>query len=88
MLFDLAISENKRLKGMRKELFVHRDWLWTFFDVEGIQPTNNTAERALRPAENYRMLSFGTQSKAGSRFIERMLTISETCRLQKRPVYQ
>lgn len=81
-------SGNKRLTGMCKELFTHRNWLWTFVDVEGIQPTNNTAERALRPAVIYRKLSFGTQSEAGSRFIERMLTISETCRLQKRPLYQ
>ena len=36
----------------------------------------------------YRKLSFGTQSEAGSRFIERMLTVSETCRLQKRSVFQ
>ena len=81
-------SGNTRLKGMCKELFMHRDWLWTFVDVQDIEPTNNTAERALRPAVIYRKLSFGTQSEAGSRFIERMLTISETCRLQNRPLYQ
>jgi len=81
-------SGNTRLKGMCKELYEHRDWLWTFADIQGIEPTNNTAERALRPAVIYRKLSFGTQSEAGSRFIERMLTISETCRLQKRPIYQ
>ena len=55
-------SGNTRLKGMCKELFMHRDWLWTFVDVQGIEPTNNTAERALRPAVIYRKLSFGTQS--------------------------
>ena len=60
----------------------------TLVVLQGIEPTNNTAERALRPAVIYRKLSFGTQSEAGSRFIERMLTISETCRLQKRPIYQ
>ena len=81
-------SGNTRLKGMCKELFMHRDWLWTFVDVQGLEPTNNTAERVLRPAVIYRKLSFGTQSEAGSRFIERMLTISETCRLQKCPLYQ
>ena len=56
-------------------------------DVQGIEPTNNTAERALRPAVIYRKLSFGTQSAAGSRFIERMLTVSETCRLQSRSIF-
>ena len=87
LLLRGACSGNTRLKGMCNELYGHRDWLWTFADVEGIEPTNNAAERALRPAVIYRKLSFGTQSESGSRFIERMLTISETCRLQNRPIY-
>jgi transposase len=81
-------SENKRLIGMCRELYNHREWLWTFVDVPGIEPTNNTAERALRPAVIYRKLSFGTRSEAGSRFIERIPTVSETCRLQKRSLFQ
>jgi transposase len=81
-------SGNQRLVGMCRELYNHREWLWTFIEVHGIEPTNNAAERALRPAVIYRKLSFGTQSEAGSRFIERMLTVSETCRLQKRSVFQ
>ena len=80
-------SGNTRLIGMCSELYKHRQWLWTFVDIKGIEPTNNTAERALRPAVIYRKLSFGTQSESGSRFIERMLTVSETCRLQDRSVY-
>ncbi len=80
-------SGNQRLVGMCRELYKHREWLWTFVDAPGIEPTNNTAERALRPAVIYRKLSFGTQSESGSRFIERMLTVSETCRLQKRSTY-
>ena len=79
---------NKRLIGMCRELYNHREWLWTFIEVHSIEPTNNTAERALRPAVIDRKLSFGTQSETGSRFIERMLTVSETCRLQKRSVFQ
>ncbi len=46
------------------------------------------AERALRPAVIYRKLSFGTQSSKGSRFVERILTVSETCRLQNRNAFQ
>ena len=80
-------SGNKQLIGICRPLHARRDWLWTFVDVEGIEPTNNTAERALRPAVIYRKLSFGTQSEAGSRFVERMLTISETCRLQGKSVF-
>ena len=87
LLLRGEFSGNKRLIGMCSELYKHRQWLWTFVDVKGIEPTNNTAERALRPAVIYRKLSFGTQSESGSRFIERMLTVSETCRLQSRSVY-
>jgi transposase len=81
-------SGNKKLMGMCKELHAHRKWLWTFTEIEGIEPTNNTAERALRPAVIYRKLSFGTQSATGSRFIERILTVSETCRLQNRSPFE
>ena len=56
--------------------------------MEGIEPTNNTAERTLRPAVIYRQLSFGTQSSTGSRYLERILTVSETCRLQNRNAYE
>lgn len=87
LLLRGKFSGNKRLVGMCTELSKHRPWLWTFVEVRGIEPTNNTAERALRPAVIYRKLSFGTQSESGSRFVERMLTVTETCRLQKRSAY-
>ena len=87
LLLRGAFSGNTRLTGMCDQLYNHREWLWTFVDERGIEPTNNTAERALRPAVIYRKLSFGTQSQAGSRFIERMLTVSETCRLQERSIF-
>jgi len=60
--------------------------LWTFAYVEGVEPTNNRAERAVRPGVIKRKLSFGTQSGDGSRFIERMLTVCETLRRQGRDV--
>jgi hypothetical protein len=87
LLLRGTFSGNKRLIGMFNELYKHRRWLWTFVDVKGVEPTNNTAERAWRPAVIDRKLSFGTQSESGSRFIERMLPVSETCRLQKRSMY-
>ena len=87
LLLRGVFSGNRRLVGMCRELYNHREWLWTFVDVQGVEPTNNTAERALRPAVIYRKLSFGTQSASGSRFIERMLTVSETCRLQGRSLF-
>lgn len=79
-------SGNARLKGMCDELYKHRDRLWTFVDVEGVEPTNNAAERSLRQAVIWRKLSFGTQSAAGSRFVETMLSVIETCRQQDRNV--
>ena len=88
LLLRGVFSGNARLVGMCQELYNHREWLWTFVDHQGVEPTNNTAERALRHAVIWRKLSFGTQSAAGSRFVERMLTTIETCRLQKRNVFE
>lgn len=56
-------------------------WLYTYLEVE---PTNNSAERTLRPGVRWRKTSFGSQSDRGSRFVERMLTVVETCRRQGR----
>jgi len=80
-------SGNDRLYGMCRELHDHRAWLWTFLDVAEIEPTNNVSERALRHAVIWRKLSFGTQSAAGSRFVETTLTTIETCRQQRRNVF-
>ena len=80
-------SGNPVLVGMCRELFQHREWLWTFLDVEGIEPTNNASERALRHAVIWRKLSFGTQSAHGSRFVATILTTVETCRQQSRNVF-
>jgi transposase len=60
--------------------------LWTFVQVEGVEPTNNAAERPLRRAVLWRRRSFGTQSPAGSRFVERVLTAVTTLRQQRRDV--
>ena len=81
-------SGHRKLARFCTGLWNGRDHLWRFVDLEGIEPTNNTAERALRPAVIQRKLSFGTQSKSGSHFLERMLTVSETCRLQGRNLYR
>lgn len=60
--------------------------LWTFVYVEGVEPTNNHAERCLRRGVLWRRRSFGTQSEAGSRFVERVLTTVTTLRQQRRDV--
>ena len=78
---------NSLTHGFCKELWDYRERLWTFVEVEGVEPTNNGVEQALRHAVIWRKLSFGTQSAQGSRFVERMLTVIETCRRQKRNVF-
>ena len=60
--------------------------LWTFVRVEGVEPTNNNAERPLRRAVIWRRKSFGTQSESGSRFVERILTVVTTLRQRGRDV--
>ena len=60
--------------------------LWTFGRVDGIEPTNNVAERTLRGAVIWRKISFGNHSDGGCRFVERILTTVQTLRLQGRQV--
>jgi transposase len=71
-----------RTAGTCRELLAGETHLWTFVRVEGVEPTNNDAERALRHGVIYRKLSGGTDSEAGSRFVERILSIVATCRQQ------
>ena len=62
--------------------------LWTFVRQPGVEPTNNQAERALRHGVVWRHTSFGTHSPAGSRFVERLLTVHESLRQQGRRVLE
>ena len=82
-----AATSTRACAASGKELCEHRERLWVFVEVEGVEPTNNAAERSLRHAVMWRKLSFGTQSAAGSRFVERMLTVIETCRRQDRDAF-
>jgi transposase len=61
--------------------------LWTFSHTDGVEPTNNHAERGLRGALIYRKLSLGTQSDHGERSLERLLSASITCRLRKHSLF-
>lgn len=62
--------------------------LWTFVTTEGVEPTNNAAERALRPAVLWRKNSFGSQSEDGSLFVSRLLTVVTSLRSQRRSVLE
>jgi transposase len=77
-------SEHAKAAGRCTELLRLWPALWSFARYEGVAPTNNAAEQALRPAVLWRKGSFGTHSPAGSRFAERLLTVSATCRQQGR----
>ena len=77
----------REVRGTCRELYQHRRWLWTFLRHEGVEPTNNAGERSLRHAVIWRKLSFGTQSVRGSRFVETLLTVIETCRQQGRNAF-
>jgi transposase len=72
--------------GTCREILKRHEALWTFVQVEGVEPTNNTAERSIRPGVQWRKGSFGTQSAEGSRFVESMMTVVATLKQQKRNV--
>ncbi len=74
------------LRGRCREILRLADALFTFVEVEGIGPTNNTAERAIRKAVLWREGSDGTQSLGGRRFVGRILSVVATLRPQGRKV--
>ena len=89
-LLEHAARKSPRTKYHRlfaKSLLKRWPALWTFTYTDGVEPTNNHAERGLRGAVIYRKLSLGSQSEQGERTIERLLSASITCRLQKRSLF-
>ena len=74
--------------GTCRDILKRRQALWTFVQVEGVEPTNNTAERSIRPGVLWRKGSFGTQSAEGSRFVESMMTVVATLKQQQRSVLE
>jgi transposase len=79
---------SRKTQALCRDLLEHWPSLWTWLEVEGGEPTNNAAERALRPAVLWRKGSFGHQSATGEQFVERMLTAVTTLRLQGRNVWR
>lgn len=90
-LFEAALERAiamkvRGLSGSCADLLQHRKALWTFLDNEGVEPTNNHAERELRSFVLWRRRSFGTQSERGDRFAERIMTLAHTARKQGRDI--
>lgn len=81
-------SSDKGVRTRAAGFLKNWDILFTFLRVEGVEPTNNTAERAVRPAVQWRKICFGNQSSDGERFTERILTVTRTCQMQKRNAFQ
>jgi transposase len=73
----------KEVRNLATALFVHNEHFFTFVSADGVAPTNNAAERALRTAVQWRKIMFGTRSADGERAVERLLTITRTCQLQQ-----
>jgi transposase len=74
--------------GTCRDILKRREALWTFVQVDGVEPTNNTAERSIRPGVLWRKGSFGTQSEEGSRVVESMMTVVATLKQQQRNVLE
>ncbi len=79
-------NRSDKAAGLCRSLLKLWPALWTFVTVPGVEPTNNAAERALRPAVLWRKGCFGSQSAEGAQFVARLLTVAATCRQQDRPL--
>ncbi len=76
------------VSGSCADMLKHREALWTFVDQQGVEPTNNHAERELRAFVLWRKRSFGSQSERGNRFAERLMTVAHTARKQGKNVLE
>jgi hypothetical protein len=77
-------SGDRDVRNLARALFVHFEKFFTFLGKEGVEPTNNAAERALRCAVQWRKISFGSRSPEGEVAVARLLTATRTCRMQNR----
>jgi len=83
-LLEGAFGDDARVAKFCENLIHLESALWTFAKTEGVEPTNNYMERLVRLAVLWRRRSFGCNSEAGCRFVERILTVVQTCRLTNR----
>jgi len=81
-LMDGAFGDDARVAKFCNKVLDLENALWTFTLREGVEPTNNYMERLLRLAVLWRRRSFGCNSERGCRFVERILTVVQTCRLR------
>jgi transposase len=86
LLAQAVAADIAGLSGSCADILVHKAALWTFIDNDGVEPTNNHAEREIRAFVLWRKRSFGTQSARGNVFAENLMTVAHTARKQKKTV--
>ena len=86
VLARAVASDIERVSGSCANILAHAEALWTFVTHDGVEPTNNHAERELRAFVLWRKSSFGSQSERGERFAERLMTVAHTARKQGKDV--
>jgi transposase len=87
MLLFLYENADDDAGKLARLLLQEMDSLWVFLEENGIEPTNNRAERALRFGVLWRKRSKGTQSNKGDRWVERILSVKQTCRMRSIPLF-
>ena len=86
LLHEGTVCGHQKIEGMCLEILKLEPALWTFVRLAGVSPTNNAAERAIRSSVIWRKICFGTHSEAGSRFVERIMTVVCTLKQQDRNI--
>lgn len=81
-------SRNSKTSGTCRDILSYGPALWRFLETDGVEPTNNLAERLIRTIAIWRKTSFGTQSKKGSTYMERIMTVVATCKLQGKNILE
>jgi len=87
-LLNAGARFDGNLGGKCRDILKHKKYLWTFVQDQRVEPTNNNAERIVRQGVLWRKSSFGSQSERGARYVERILTVCATCRLQRQSVIE
>lgn len=79
-------SDDREVRNLARAFYEHWDKLFTFLEHEGVEPTNNFSERSLRLFVLIRKITYGNRSAKGEVALARLLTVTQTCKLQQRPV--
>ena len=79
-------SGNREVRNLARAFHQHWDKLFVFLEHEGVEPANNVSERNLRHYVLIRKITYGNRSGKGEVALSRLLTVTQTCKLQERPV--